>query len=62
MEPETLVEIEVCPECFGTGFANHYLTEPRNERECWRCKGTGEVATGSLLRRSSWKPTDVTNQ
>ena len=48
MSEETLVEIEVCPECGGTGFANHYLTN-RDERECWKCKGTGEVAIDTNL-------------
>ena len=32
MAEETLVEIEVCPDCFGTGFANHYLSSPHNDR------------------------------
>lgn len=46
---ETIVEIEICPECFGTGFANHYLTS--NDRECWKCKGMGEIAIST-----NWLP------
>lgn len=38
---ETLIERKVCPECLGTGFANHYLTT--QERECWKCHGQGEI-------------------
>jgi len=48
MTEETLIEIQICPECCGTGFANHYLTN-REEHECWRCKGTGEVAINTNL-------------
>ena len=46
---ETLIEIEVCPECFGTGFANHYLTH--NDRECWKCSGMGEIAVDTKMVR-----------
>ena len=51
MIPETLIEIQICPECFGTGFANHYLSYPYNDRECWKCKGQGEIAIDTNLIR-----------
>jgi DnaJ-class molecular chaperone len=51
MTEETRIEIQICPECCGTGFANHYLMN-REERECWRCKGMGEVAISTDLVRA----------
>lgn len=56
MSNETLVEIQVCPECFGTGFANHYLSAPHNDKECWKCSGAGEIAVDTNMTREDQPP------